>query len=59
MYHIVISLRSSVPPDGEDQLEKSEVQAIIESTPELDMEMDGFRDTRYCTVESFILYRTS
>ncbi|XP_030195271.1 C-Jun-amino-terminal kinase-interacting protein 4 isoform X2 [Gadus morhua] len=31
--------------DGEDQLEKSEVQAIIESTPELDMEMDGFRDT--------------
>uniref|UniRef100_A0A8C5ARP9 C-Jun-amino-terminal kinase-interacting protein 4 n=1 Tax=Gadus morhua TaxID=8049 RepID=A0A8C5ARP9_GADMO len=31
--------------NGEDQLEKSEVQAIIESTPELDMEMDGFRDT--------------
>uniref|UniRef100_A0A8C5BYI0 RH1 domain-containing protein n=1 Tax=Gadus morhua TaxID=8049 RepID=A0A8C5BYI0_GADMO len=33
------------PSHGEDQLEKSEVQAIIESTPELDMEMDGFRDT--------------
>ncbi|XP_037611232.1 C-Jun-amino-terminal kinase-interacting protein 4 isoform X3 [Sebastes umbrosus] len=29
--------------DGADQLEKSEVQAIIESTPELDMDLDGFR----------------
>ncbi|CAL8262820.1 unnamed protein product [Arctogadus glacialis] len=29
--------------DGEEQLD--EVQAIIESTPELDMEMGGFRDT--------------
>uniref|UniRef100_A0A8C4ZTM1 RH2 domain-containing protein n=1 Tax=Gadus morhua TaxID=8049 RepID=A0A8C4ZTM1_GADMO len=37
--------RSPGVPHGEDQLEKSEVQAIIESTPELDMEMDGFRDT--------------
>uniref|UniRef100_A0A8C5FBA9 C-Jun-amino-terminal kinase-interacting protein 4 n=1 Tax=Gadus morhua TaxID=8049 RepID=A0A8C5FBA9_GADMO len=32
-------------PSRSPGLEKSEVQAIIESTPELDMEMDGFRDT--------------
>ncbi|KAJ3608515.1 hypothetical protein NHX12_025562 [Muraenolepis orangiensis] len=31
--------------DGTDELEKSEVQAIIESTPELDMELGGFIDT--------------
>ncbi|KAG7261745.1 hypothetical protein CRUP_021354 [Coryphaenoides rupestris] len=31
--------------DGEDKLEKSEVQAIIESTPELDMDLGGFIDT--------------
>ncbi|KAM8837199.1 C-Jun-amino-terminal kinase-interacting protein 4 isoform 3-T3 [Spinachia spinachia] len=29
--------------DGADNREKSEVQAIIESTPELDMDLDGFR----------------
>ncbi|XP_069012301.1 C-Jun-amino-terminal kinase-interacting protein 4 isoform X2 [Embiotoca jacksoni] len=31
--------------DGADPLEKSEVQAIIESTPELDMELGGCRGT--------------
>ncbi|CAJ1081114.1 C-Jun-amino-terminal kinase-interacting protein 4 isoform X6 [Xyrichtys novacula] len=31
--------------DGADELEKSEVQAIIESTPELDMDLDGCRGT--------------
>ncbi|XP_061564447.1 C-Jun-amino-terminal kinase-interacting protein 4-like [Cololabis saira] len=31
--------------DGMDDLEKSEVQAIIESTPELDMDLDGCRGT--------------
>ncbi|XP_042253121.1 C-Jun-amino-terminal kinase-interacting protein 4 isoform X1 [Thunnus maccoyii] len=31
--------------DGTDNLEKSEVQAIIESTPELDMDLDGCRAT--------------
>ncbi|XP_044034077.1 C-Jun-amino-terminal kinase-interacting protein 4 isoform X2 [Siniperca chuatsi] len=31
--------------DGADSLEKSEVQAIIESTPELDMDLDGCRGT--------------
>uniref|UniRef100_A0A673CNP9 C-Jun-amino-terminal kinase-interacting protein 4 n=1 Tax=Sphaeramia orbicularis TaxID=375764 RepID=A0A673CNP9_9TELE len=30
---------------GPENLEKSEVQAIIESTPELDMELDGCRGT--------------
>ncbi|XP_026170699.1 C-Jun-amino-terminal kinase-interacting protein 4 isoform X4 [Mastacembelus armatus] len=30
---------------GADNLEKSEVQAIIESTPELDMDLDGCRGT--------------
>uniref|UniRef100_A0A3Q3GIQ7 C-Jun-amino-terminal kinase-interacting protein 4 n=1 Tax=Labrus bergylta TaxID=56723 RepID=A0A3Q3GIQ7_9LABR len=34
-----------VKPDGADDLEKSEVQAIIESTPELDMDLDGCRGT--------------
>lgn len=38
-----------VVPDGADNLEKSEVQAIIESTPELDMDLDGCRGTRYRT----------
>lgn len=33
--------------DGADSLEKSEVQAIIESTPELDMDLAGCRGTRY------------
>ncbi|KAM9837654.1 C-Jun-amino-terminal kinase-interacting protein 4 [Aulostomus maculatus] len=33
------------PEDGSDQLEKSEVMAIIESTPELDMDLDGCRGT--------------
>lgn len=32
--------------DGADNLEKSEVQAIIESTPELDMDLDGCIGTR-------------
>lgn len=32
--------------DGAETLEKSEVQAIIESTPELDMDLDGCRGTR-------------
>lgn len=32
--------------DKEDQLEKSEVQAIIESTPELDMDIGSCRGTR-------------
>lgn len=31
--------------DGEENPEKSEVQAIIESTPELDMDFDGCRGT--------------
>ncbi|KAM7382137.1 hypothetical protein PAMA_012822 [Pampus argenteus] len=31
--------------DGTDNLQKSEVQAIIESTPELDMDLDGCRGT--------------
>ncbi|XP_030610303.1 C-Jun-amino-terminal kinase-interacting protein 4 isoform X2 [Archocentrus centrarchus] len=31
--------------DGADSLEKSEVQAIIESTPELDMDLTGCRGT--------------
>ncbi|KAM4715801.1 C-Jun-amino-terminal kinase-interacting protein 4 [Anableps anableps] len=31
--------------DGEEKTEKSEVQAIIESTPELDMDFDGCRGT--------------
>ncbi|KAM6964261.1 LOW QUALITY PROTEIN: C-Jun-amino-terminal kinase-interacting protein 4-like [Tautogolabrus adspersus] len=31
--------------DGADDLEKSEVQAIIESTPELDMDLEGCRGT--------------
>ncbi|KAM7371215.1 hypothetical protein PAMP_010704 [Pampus punctatissimus] len=31
--------------DGTDSLQKSEVQAIIESTPELDMDLDGCRGT--------------
>ncbi|XP_078146741.1 C-Jun-amino-terminal kinase-interacting protein 4 [Centroberyx gerrardi] len=31
--------------DGTDNLEKSEVQAIIESTPELDMDLGGCRGT--------------
>uniref|UniRef100_A0A8C3G8D1 Sperm associated antigen 9 n=1 Tax=Cyclopterus lumpus TaxID=8103 RepID=A0A8C3G8D1_CYCLU len=34
---------TSTPSQGADQREKSEVQAIIESTPELDMDLDGFR----------------
>ncbi|XP_037320579.2 C-Jun-amino-terminal kinase-interacting protein 4 isoform X2 [Pungitius pungitius] len=33
----------TLPKDGADHREKSEVQAIIESTPELDMDLDGFR----------------
>ena len=47
-----LKLRSSfllVVLDGADNLEKSEVQAIIESTPELDMDLDGCIGTRYVT----------
>lgn len=36
--------------DGAEKVEKSEVQAIIESTPELDMDFDGCRGTRYGTL---------
>ncbi|XP_029977254.1 C-Jun-amino-terminal kinase-interacting protein 4 isoform X4 [Sphaeramia orbicularis] len=36
---------SSVSLNDDENLEKSEVQAIIESTPELDMELDGCRGT--------------
>lgn len=32
--------------DEADNLEKSEVQAIIESTPELDMDLEGCIGTR-------------
>lgn len=35
--------------DGTENLVKSEMQAIIESTPELDMDLNGFRGTRYRT----------
>lgn len=37
----------SVVQDGAEDLEKSEVQAIIESTPELDMDLNGCIGTRY------------
>uniref|UniRef100_A0A4W6FA94 C-Jun-amino-terminal kinase-interacting protein 4 n=1 Tax=Lates calcarifer TaxID=8187 RepID=A0A4W6FA94_LATCA len=40
-----LTLSVLVAPDGADDLEKSEVQAIIESTPELDMDLDGCRGT--------------
>lgn len=39
----------SVVQDGAENLEKSEVQAIIESTPELDMDLNGCIGTRYKT----------
>lgn len=38
--------------DGQENLEKSEVQAIIESTPELDMDLAGCKGTRYQTDDS-------
>lgn len=44
-----ISLSLLVGTDVSDDLEKSEVQAIIESTPELDMDLDGCKATRYGT----------
>lgn len=37
---------SSFFPDEEEKLEKSEVLAIIESTPELDMDLGSCRGTR-------------
>lgn len=37
-----------------DGLEKSEVQAIIESTPELDMDLSSCRGTRYQAQDSTI-----
>lgn len=46
---INIKLRT-VLLDGAEKVEKSEVQAIIESTPELDMDFDGCRGTRYVTL---------
>ncbi|XP_038127594.1 C-Jun-amino-terminal kinase-interacting protein 4-like isoform X3 [Cyprinodon tularosa] len=36
--------------DGEENLEKSELQAIIDSTPELDMDFDGGRGTSTPTI---------
>uniref|UniRef100_A0AAV2MTK5 RH2 domain-containing protein n=1 Tax=Knipowitschia caucasica TaxID=637954 RepID=A0AAV2MTK5_KNICA len=36
---------AAVFSDGADELEKSAVQAIIESTPELDMELEGLKAT--------------
>uniref|UniRef100_A0A669CR87 C-Jun-amino-terminal kinase-interacting protein 4 n=1 Tax=Oreochromis niloticus TaxID=8128 RepID=A0A669CR87_ORENI len=39
------SIKSVLVIDGADSLEKSEVQAIIESTPELDMDLAGCRGT--------------
>ena len=44
-----ISVSLLVGTDVSDDLEKSEVQAIIESTPELDMDLDGCKGTRYGT----------
>uniref|UniRef100_A0AAX7TTG2 C-Jun-amino-terminal kinase-interacting protein 4 n=1 Tax=Astatotilapia calliptera TaxID=8154 RepID=A0AAX7TTG2_ASTCA len=38
-------IKSVLVIDGADSLEKSEVQAIIESTPELDMDLAGCRGT--------------
>lgn len=35
------------PDDAADSLERSDVQAIIESTPELDMDLESCRGTRY------------
>ncbi|XP_055085755.1 C-Jun-amino-terminal kinase-interacting protein 4 isoform X2 [Periophthalmus magnuspinnatus] len=39
------SLNDEVFSDGANELEKSAVQAIIESTPELDMELEGLKAT--------------
>uniref|UniRef100_A0A669AVQ7 C-Jun-amino-terminal kinase-interacting protein 4 n=1 Tax=Oreochromis niloticus TaxID=8128 RepID=A0A669AVQ7_ORENI len=39
------NIKSVLVIDGADSLEKSEVQAIIESTPELDMDLAGCRGT--------------
>lgn len=39
--------------DEADNLEKSDVQAIIESTPELGMDLGGLRGTR-CVIDHYI-----
>lgn len=36
----------SSPHAADDNSESLEVQAIIESTPELDMDLSGYRDAR-------------
>lgn len=43
LFHYILSL------DSAENEEKSEVQAIIESTPELDMDKDlsGYKGSRY------------
>ncbi|KAF0025088.1 hypothetical protein F2P81_021969 [Scophthalmus maximus] len=43
--HTPLSPHDIASTNGADNLEKSEVQAIIESTPELDMDLDGCRGT--------------
>lgn len=41
--------------DQSENAERSEVQAIIESTPELDMDLSGCKATRYVNADSIIL----
>uniref|UniRef100_A0AAX7T713 C-Jun-amino-terminal kinase-interacting protein 4 n=1 Tax=Astatotilapia calliptera TaxID=8154 RepID=A0AAX7T713_ASTCA len=41
----IAAVQEGQQKDGADSLEKSEVQAIIESTPELDMDLAGCRGT--------------
>lgn len=36
----------SSPDAADDNTESSEVQSIIESTPELDMDLSGYKDAR-------------
>uniref|UniRef100_A0A3Q2ZCY2 Sperm associated antigen 9 n=1 Tax=Kryptolebias marmoratus TaxID=37003 RepID=A0A3Q2ZCY2_KRYMA len=40
-----LDMKNGNAEDGAENVEKSEVQAIIESTPELDMDFDGCRGT--------------
>ncbi|XP_037547475.1 C-Jun-amino-terminal kinase-interacting protein 4 [Nematolebias whitei] len=40
-----VTMTAPKSEDGAEKVEKSEVQAIIESTPELDMDFDGCRGT--------------
>lgn len=46
LLHLLFGFLFSFFLDKEDKLEKSEVQAIIESTPELDMDLGSCRGTR-------------